>query len=245
MELPPVATVPAKQTLRIPVTFRTSVDAVRSVPPLIAGRASFEDSRGRSVDVILRARPDVARALSTDASGAAQWPISAWPWTPYDTHEPDGHLSLSRDASGHLWVQVSMPDQLPAGDARADTDQQARRTAGPDANPHNDAVRLEVRSGSSTRSWLVEPHAGVAYGDPIVTEWTLDANATIETPYGLHQGWVLRARLAPEVVADMDGLNAFTADNDLTYHTQWRSLCAPGTYASLDGRPAAALNTPR
>jgi len=245
MELPPAATVPAKQTLRIPVTFRASVDAVRSVPPLVAGRASFEDSRGRSVDVILRARPTITRTLSADAGASARWPISAWPWTPYDTHEPDGYLCLSRDASGDLWVQVSMPDQTLTGDVRARAEQKPRQNAGPDANPHNDAVRIEVRSGSATQSWLVEPHAGVAYGDPIVAEWTLDANATIDTRHGPHQGWVIRARLAPEVVANMDGLNAFTADNDLTYHTQWRSLCAPGTYASLDGRPAAALNTSR
>jgi 3',5'-cyclic AMP phosphodiesterase CpdA len=243
MEPAAVATVPAKQTIRVPVTFRTSKEAVRSVPPLIAARASFEDSRGRPVDVILRARPALARTLAADADASARWPISAWPWTPYDTHEPDGHLSMSRDAAGNVWVEVAMPDATQTGDAPAD--QVARRTAGPDANPHNDAVRLEVRSGSATQSWLVEPHAGVAYGDPIVSEWTIDADAMIDTPHGPHKGWVIRARLSPEAAASMDGLNAFTADNDLTYHTQWRSLCPPGTFASLDARPAAALNTGR
>ena len=234
-----------RQQARVPVTFRASSEAVRAVPPLIAGRATFEDSRGRPVDVILRARPTIARTLVADGGDGVRWPISAWPWTPYDTREPDGHLSLSRDAAGNIWIEVAMPDAVPTGDAATPRERSADQQAGPSANPHNDAVRVELRTGDSTRSWLVEPHAGSACGDPIVAEWSLQRDVTIDTAHGPHAGWTLRARIAPECVTDMKGLNVFTADNDLTYHTQWRSLCPPGTHAALDARPAGALNTQR
>ena len=245
LESAPPVSVAARQQARVPVTFRASADALRSVPPLIAGRASFDDSRGRTVDVILRARPTIARSLSTGDAGAPRWPISAWPWTPYDTREPDGHMTVSRDGSGHLWIEVSIPDDTATGDSSSPQARTSEQKAGPDANPHNDAVRIEVRSGGAIRSWLVEPFRGAAYGDPLVDEWTVQADATIDTPHGPHRGWSVRARLAPAAAAEMDGLNVFAADNDLTYHTQWRSLCAPGTYASLDASPAGALNTQR
>ena len=237
-------TVGPGQHARVPVTFRASADAVRAVPPLIAGRATFTDSRSRPVDVILRARPTVARSLVFDGGSGVRWPISAWPWTPYDTREPDAHLTLSRDGSGHIWVEVAVPDAVPTGDA-ASSGQDAEQRAGSNANPHNDAIRIELRTGDSTRSWLVEPHAGRAYGDAIIVEWSLQRDVTIDTPHGPHAGWSLRARLAPDIAAKMDGINVFTADNDLTYHTQWRSLCPPGTHATLDARPASALNTQR
>lgn len=234
-----------RQQVRVPVTFRAAADAVRAVPPLIAGRATFEDSRGRSVDVILRARPTIARSLVADGGDAARWPISAWPWTPYDTREPDGHLTLSRDASGNIWIEVAMPDATPTGDAGSMLERSADQQAGPDANPHNDAVRIELRAGDATKSWLVEPHANRAYGDPIITEWTVQRDVTIDTADGPHAGWSLRVRIAPDAAASLDGINVFTADNDFTYHTQWRSLCPPGTHAALDARPAGALNTQR
>lgn len=240
----PVSVGPRQQA-RVPVTFRASEDAVRAVPPLIAGRATFEDSRGRPVDVILRARPTIMRALSTEGGDGVRWPISAWPWTPYDTREPDGHLTLSRDPSGSIWIEVAMPDATPTGDAASMREQSAGQRAGPDANPHNDAVRIELRTGDSMRSWLVEPHADRAYGDPIIAEWSLQRDVTVNTPHGPHAGWSLRARIAPDAAASLDGINVFTADNDLTYHTQWRSLCPPGTHAALDARPAGALNTQR
>ncbi len=240
----PVSVGPRQQA-RVPVTFRASVDAVRAVPPLIAGRATFEDSRGRPVDVILRARPTIARSLVADGGDGVRWPISAWPWTPYDTREPDGHLTLSRDPSGNIWIEVAMPDATPTGDAASMREQSAGQRAGPDANPHNDAVRIELRTGDSMRSWLVEPHADRAYGDPIIAEWSLQRDVTVNTPHGPHAGWSLRARIAPDAAASLDGINVFTADNDLTYHTQWRSLCPPGTHAALDARPAGALNTQR
>lgn len=242
--VPPIAVGPREQ-VRIPVTFRASTDAVRAVPPLLAGRATFTDSRQRSVDVILRARPPIARALSADGGDSVRWPISAWPWTPYDTREPDGHLTLSRDAFGNIWIDVVMPDATPTGDAPATAGQGPDSQAGPDANPHNDAVRIEVRTGDSTKSWIVEPHAGRAFGDPIVAGWTLQRDVTIDTPHGPFFGWSLRARIAPDVASTVEGINVFTADNDLTYHTQWRSLCPPGAHAALDVRPTGALNTQR
>ena len=245
MDDAPSVIVPPKQQVRVPVTFRSPEGAVRSVPPLIAGRASFTDSRERTVDVILRARPTIARTLTADAGDGARWPVSAWPWTPYDTREPDGHLTLSRDGAGQVWIEVAVPDGLPTGDAPAAPDQAAEQRAGPRANPHNDAVRIEVRSGDTIRSWIVEPHVGAAFGDPIVAEWSLSRDIMIDTPHGPHRGWSVRARIAPEIAAEMDGLNAFAADNDMTYHTQWRSLCRPGTHASLDARPDGALNTQR
>jgi hypothetical protein len=245
--LEPIAAVAVgpREEVRVPVTFRASADAVRAVPPLLAGRATFTDSRQRSVDVILRARPTIKRSLSVDAGNGARWPISAWPWTPYDTREPDGYLTLSRDAFGNIWIDVAMPDATPTGDAPASPGQAPDPQAGPSANPHNDAVRIEVRAGNSTKSWIVEPHAGGAFGDPVIAEWTLQRDVTIDTPHGPFAGWSLRARIAPDVTSAVDGINVLTADNDLTYHTQWRSLCPPGTHAALDVRPTGALNTQR
>lgn len=238
-------TVAARQSMRIPVTFRASADAVRSVPPLVAARATFEDSRQRAVDVLLRARPRIARALTTAAGDSARWPISAWPWTPYDTREPDGFVRIWTEAGGDVWIEVTMPDDIHTGDATAAAGQSPARRTGSDANPHNDAVRLEARMGGDVKSWIVEPHAGTADGEAIVAEWSVRPEVTVDTPHGPHRGWSMRARIAPEAVASIDGINVFTADNDLTYHTQWRSLCMPGTHASLDVRPAGALNTPR
>ena len=238
-------TVGPRQTVRAPVTFRASANAVRAVPPLIAGRATFEDSRSRPVDVILRARPNVARTLTAAGGEGARWPISAWPWTPYDTHEPDGFVRTWTAGAGELWIEVTVPDDIATGDSTASDGQSRGTRAGPDANPHNDAVRIEVRTGGNVMSWLVEPHAGAAYGDAVVSEWSLQRDVTVDTPHGPRNGWSLRARIAPDAAAAMEGINVFTADNDLTYHTQWRSLCPPGSHAALDARPAGALNTPR
>jgi 3',5'-cyclic AMP phosphodiesterase CpdA len=243
--LEPVAefSVGPRSELRVPVSFRARADAVRSVAPLIAGRATFTDSRDRPVDVILRARPPIQRALGASRDPSARWPISAWPWTPYDTPEPDGSLRWWRDSADEVWIEVTMPDALATGDAGPAASPQSPALHGSDANPHNDAVRIELKTDAGIRSWLAEPHASRAYGDPIVSEWSAQRDIVADTAHGPLPGWTVRVRLEPGAAKAAHGLNAFVADNDFTYHTQWRSLCPPGSYASLDAISPSALNT--
>jgi 3',5'-cyclic AMP phosphodiesterase CpdA len=247
MEGAPAADIGPRDTARIPVTFRARTEAVRSVPPLMLGRATFADSRARPVDVLLRARPSIERALAAATPGdgareARAWPISAWPWSPYDTREPDGQLRMWRTDDGSLWLEARIPDDLCTGSPPAPQASSGTRS-GADANPPNDALRIELQLPDGISSWLVEPHAGVAYGDPIVAEWSAQRDIPIDTPHGTFAGWSVQVRLDPTIARSLVGLNAYMADNDLTYHTQWRSLCPPGTYAALDAGTRSALNT--
>lgn len=232
---PASVTVAPRSDAAVPCEFTAPAGAHRAVAPLIGARASFVDSQSRTVPVLLRARPAIARSLSAEGSDGPGWPISAWPWSPYDTPEADARLRVLAMSERGLEIELDVPDGMPVGDARSRPDGDC--DSGRDSNPMNDAIRLEVISPSGMRTWLVEPHARHACGDDVVSAWSVEELVTHAGP-----GWRLRVAIRPECASQMRGINVFVADNDRTYHTQWRSLCPPGTHAPLDAAQPSALN---
>lgn len=207
--------------------------------------ASFTDSRERTVPVVLRQRVPIARVVDLQASAdaAIPYPIAVWNWSEYDTAEANAtaRFSLGQDGQS-LRISLSVPDRTLSGDAKPTNARSAL------ADPLGDAVRLTLGTGSAAREFLVSfRRENLA---PDVRE--LDAGqsrAELRPSQALtaaflpeESRWTLLLEVPKSALpegASLDGLevNLGVADNDETYHTQWRSLAPRSTPARLRMAP--------
>jgi len=217
-----------------------SIDATPAdpLPPTeMRIRATYADSRGREVPITLIRRVPVRRLVAfpkdPDPSGL-RWsprrlPISAWEFSPYDTLEPDPEARLAIDDQGDLRITVEVTDQLVAGaveDVRLD---RARLN-----DPMVDAILIEVGEGDARRRWLIEfDPKGMArvlgaVGEQAVVlpPGRLDAPSAEWSP--TREGWRAEVRVPKgewsRSATPTIPLQIGVADNDDTYHTQWRWL---------------------
>ena len=222
---------------QVPLTW--SIEATPSAPlpaTELRVRAHYLDSKGRDVPITLIRRLPIARTATLPAPSATSgwrwtphaYPISAWEFSPYDTLEPDAQARLALDEGGGLRIVVEVPDQLvsqPVEDRRLDRSRLA--------DPMLDSILIDLGAGPERRSWLLEfdregtvrileaTDDGVAVmgrdrGDRPLVEW--DA---------IPGGWRADVRFPGSAWSSSSAsfpVQIGVADNDDTYHTQWRWL---------------------
>jgi hypothetical protein len=213
------ATVPPKGELNVPVEVALSRPEPGAPAPQIDLYAVFRDTKDRDVPVYLPTRLPIDRAaqVAAEASTAPALPVLAWDYSPYDTREANPTVRLGLGAAA-LTVDVDVPDALAAG---------APEWAPPDAkrlaDPPADAVRVTIRTPAATVTWLAEPFTPGFAPMP---------GMRIDAVKRRGAGWHLRCTVdwpGSVVPEDLSGtrVQVGVADNDETYHTQWRWL-APG-----------------
>ena len=213
IEVPPGAA----RTVDVPVTLLPQrPDGV--LAPQLDAYATFVDTKGRTVPVWLPTRLPVARSVrvGTDPDAAPPYAALAWDYSPYDTREANPEIRVATaPGGGAIHVSVTVPDDAcAAAPAWSEPDDRRR------ANPHADAVRILLRRGDTTvldRS--IEPFTPGAPVSSGGVQW--------EATRLQSRGWRLRATVELPAGAPPDAIQVGVADNDETFHTQWRWL-APG-----------------
>jgi hypothetical protein len=228
-----------RRRVELPWEIETAPEA--PLPPTeIRIAARYLDSKQREVPITLIRRVPVARtvALSSrpDAAGwrwsPVRYPISAWEFSPYDTLEPDADARLAIDERGDLRVMLEVPDRLVAS---AIDDSRLDRSRLDD--PMVDAIRLELGEGPGRRRWLVEfdrtstPRILEDTGEGLEAVATEDLDRPFIDWQTAPNGWRAQVRIPrnawPTPSAEGVPLQIGIADNDDTYHTQWRWLAPP------------------
>jgi len=228
---------------------RRSVDLVWSVkdhagplpPTELRLEATFRDARGRDVPVTAIRRVPIARERPLGIGEQLDLPISAWEFSPYDLLEPDPAVILERFDDGSLRIVVSAPE-----DRIAEETADPRLDEGRLEDPMHDAIRIDLGEGDARRTLLFEILPSTeelrifeasrdAEGDLVLSEPpgnaatrpTARRNATKTSS----RGWVAEVHLRDAFMPNRSTwpLQIGVADNDDTYHTQWRWL-APNAH---------------
>lgn len=228
-----------RRTLEAAVISRAPRGGRPGLPPQLDITASFRDTRGRLVPVKIRRRIHLERRPITLLAGGepARLPISAWRFSVYDTVEEDPECLLSLDDEGRLQIEVRA-----AGDLLAGAGPDKRPTAARLKNPMADALLIEIGP-------VEEPPRETIY-------WELkDARAIRLMPDGTQQpvedtevvsdegGWSARITLGGRFPSG-ESIRIGVSDNDLTYHTQWRTLTPPGQALIIEHGADEAPQTP-
>ena len=175
--------------------------------------ATFADGKGRTVPVYLPTRLPIARTVRPGS-----YPVLAWDYSPYDTREANPSVTVAIGGGGALTLTVEVPDDAFVGAPEWTVPDDRRR-----ANPHADAVHILLdRDGAPPLDVLLEPRTPGFAPPPGVA-------VTEDRPEGPladgRPGWRLTLAVASDRAPK--GIQVGIADNDDTFHTQWRWL-APG-----------------
>jgi hypothetical protein len=215
----PVTLAPG-DTRRLPLEFTWPRTTEPLPPPTFQVRLTFTDSRGRRVPVFVWERPDVQRRIALPRgsdgqppAGSVTWPLHAWRPSPYDTLEADPTVQAWIGSDGRsLQLLVRVPDHLAVGAASAGTAPERRQR-----DPSADAIRVEWTDAEGSAWALAEPFTPFITGSRPDDRTVLRA---IRLPEG---GWQATLAIPLDHGAPAT-LNVGVADNDQTYHTQWRWL---------------------
>ncbi len=234
------------RTIVIPV--RCDAQVAPPMPAPFDVVARFTDSKSRTVPIVLRQRLPIARSVEvgTSLEAATDFGAEIWNWSEYDTAE---RRSLIRFAQ----KPGAAPDAESGLEIRIDTHDES---LSPDAKPGAARARLDDLLGDGVRITLGEREEAREYlvsfdresGGPTVE--SLDASgqrleaarAARATLLRTDRGWRLSIALEPSArpvgASSWDGLpiNVGIADNDETYHTQWRWLAPRQVPAKLQWR---------
>jgi len=213
------------RTLRFPVRLPEPDAASRSAPQLEV-YATFTDGKGRTVPVWLPTRLPVERSVRAAPAldAAERLPALAWDYSPYDTREANPSVRVAMASDGTLQVEVEVPDELAAGAPAWTEPDDARRS-----NPHADAVRVIVSGERGIRDLLFEPFTPGGSSGP--------AGARCESSRTPAGGWSARIAVDTSGIGRPTALQVGVADNDDTFHTQWRWLAPRGAAGSWPLRP--------
>jgi hypothetical protein len=234
-----VVTLAAGESRKVTLTARAAAQVLPCEPPPFEIVASFADGKGRKVPVLLRQRVPLARtiAVADTLADATPYSIAVWNWSEYDTAERNSTARVSAGRDGaELTVQLEMPDLVLSADAKPND-----RKSGIE-DPLGDAVRLVLGEGPEAREYLVT--IGADGAELRVRTLTPDrerlepSKAVAATLSAGSKGWtltlqVMREALPANTAIDGMSLNIGVADNDETYHTQWRWLAPRQSPARL------------
>jgi len=237
---PATVTVPPGESRTVKVTARCGPQAVPPKPPPFEVIASYEDGKSRRVPVLLRQRVPLAREIrpAKAMDDAVPYSISVWNWSEYDTAERDATARFVQgDGESPLRIRVSVPDRMLSTLAKP-SDGKALFD-----DPLGDGVRLVLGEGPTAREFLItfnsdgpSPVLRALSPDRSRAEPSGELGLTLIAGRG--EEWMLTmdvARTALPAGATLEGLavNLGVADNDETYHTQWRWLAPRGNPARL------------
>jgi hypothetical protein len=218
------------ETRTIQIRVRSAATDAPPPPPEIRAMITFVDEHDRVVPIVLPRRIAVERIDDDLADGEPAWPIAAWEHSVYEEREPLGSIRTSRDGD-RLAIDLRFFD-----DRLADDDAPILRTVAGRRNPHGDLVAIEIRTDDGVRRFLVEP-ADEFPGNPRLIRLddeggiaSIDERAVVRGPSTRSQPPRHAFRIViPDVsIAEIRGVQIEIADNDRTYHTQWRRLTPAG-----------------
>ncbi len=237
----PEVTLDAGESRQIPLRFTAGKTDTPPPPPELIVTATFIDDHDRRVPVRLPRRVTIERSTPSLSDRVPSWPIAAWQHSVYEEPEPLGHVRTdvveTKDGQ-RLSLDVVIYD-----DALVDDRRPPEQTVADQRNPHGDLVKITIVTATGPRIFLVEPavdptttptiiesHDGNRVGGAWKTPILLDRSEKSEEPMR-HE---LRI-LIPEIDAtSIRGLQVEVADNDRTYHTQWRRLSPSGRMLEVD-----------
>jgi len=229
----PVVVAPGERaTVRVAV--RADAQAAPPLPAPFDVIARYEDSKLRKVPILFRERVPLARRidLGNSLAAATEYPIAVWQWSPYDTDEANAQARFAQGASGAvLEISLMVPDGRISGDAKP------RDTKSSLDDPLGDAVRLVLGEGAEAREYLVTLEGDGADGpaSPRVRALAADGKTLVATDAVAavftksSAAWSLQLSVRGDALpagarlADLP-VNLGVADNDETFHTQWRWL---------------------
>ncbi len=216
LDAPASVVVPAKGSVDIALTLKSVATKIPSQPPTIECVIKMKDTKGRTVPTYVPLRPDLDRVAlySVDAAKpAAKSLICSWNPTPYDTLEADPTVGFSKPAANptqSIVLRIEASDQSQSGYATDKRDTKDRRK-----NPAADAVEIRWTDDKGEAWYFIEPFS------PWSAASRKDFKPITRTgPLEGALGWWLEVEL-PE---STQTVNVGVADNDETYHTQWRWL---------------------
>jgi len=232
-------TVPAGETVAIPVRVRSDRTDAPPPPPEIRTTISYVDDHDRVVPIVLARRIEVARDDDDFGDGEPWWPIAAWRHSVYEEREPLGAVRTTAEGDRpalDLWFH---DDRLADDDAPLDSTLAGRR------NPHGDLVVIEVETPAGTERFLFEPADRFPDGPRLVR---LNADGGVDAIFdaAVRRGPSTRSQpprhafriVIPELrIDEVRSFQVEVADNDRTYHTQWRRAAPAG--GGIRIRPSA------
>ena len=214
-----------------------AIDLPRN-PPEIHATAVFIDSKSRVVPVRVRARLPIQRVIEVDGELSQEWPICSWDFEVYETLEanPQVQFSLENDGAEHaksLTLQITVPDNIASSYADDSREPSVRRR-----DPMSDAVKILIGPRGREREFYFDPFM-LDQSHAVVPESSANLpQPQISSPIMTKEGWQVTIALPSATWADMMddrghlAINIGIADNDETYHTQWRWL-APAKWPAI------------
>ena len=216
-------TVAPGESLDIDLHFTSAKSITPPQPPTLRIQATFVDEKSRNVPVVLHRRVPIQRSADVRDT-RTHFPISAWRHSVYEVPEADSWVRLDfTGTTPRLYLHIE-DDQL----CRTNIDDQTLMKKR--GNPPCDLARITVQSTTDTREFFLEPGEDngqlIEVLDPKSGPriWPEQWRILMNTPTHVELEIAL-PDIDPESIV---GLQIEVADNDSTYHTQWRRLAPQG-----------------
>ena len=247
----------------VKIAFQAPAQIVPPQPPPFEIIAQYADNKGRTVPIVLHQRGPIARtiALAESFEVATDYPIAVWDVSEYDSTEANSSMRLAKggtagSAPNSVQIRVTVPDSVFSGDSallknpstKDATDANLASSKGALADPLGDSVRLILGEGDDAREYLVT----FSMGDltPFVRTLSADGKKLVRAVgvdavlQRAQTQWQLTLTLDASALWNGNGdegdgvaINLGVADNDETYHTQWRWLAPKTLPARVSGKP--------
>ena len=225
LEVPASIVVPAKGSVDIPLKFKCVATKDATQPPTIECVIKMKDTKERMVPIFVWLRPDIDRAAKYSSDGKNTAPplgISSWKPSPYDTLESDPTVRFIWPKANNnqpIVVRIEVADQTESGYANDTRDVANRRK-----NPSADAVEIRWSDDQGDAWFFIEPFS----------PWSANSRSNLQTVTRMGKlngaaGWWLEVELPQSTRT----VNVGVADNDETYHTQWRWMIPESRLAPL------------